>query len=447
MPVLHLKGVLYDSVQSDPMVEETSQQQPSRRGLLYFCFGCLILFLTAWFLYFPWRCRQVRSALARREFTNAVTLATRLVQSSPQAAEGHYLLAKAARRSGDFTEAAAELKRAEELAWNPIEIQRESILARVQSGQIETCKPQLKTIFASDLDHDETTEVYEALANGHLAAFDGPEFQQCLNYWIDWDPKAIQPRLMRAQFFERLANHTDAEKCYADIVQDHPDCREARLGQAACLIELNQPSAAIEPLKACLEQEREPRAAVLLAKSWIQTGEMAPAGRLLTEFADTANEAIRAEVLEQLGRWHLDQRQAPEAIQRLEAAVQLTPENGTAWHALAAAYSLSGNPEKAAQALKTSQDSLTRLQRLAELMVQINLNPQKLELRMEVAQILFEQKLDKDAVAWLNTILHQDLHHASANELLAQYYERIGNAPLARQHRAIAQPPAALPQP
>lgn len=429
------------------MVEETSQQQPSRRGLLYFCFVSLVLFVAACFLYFPWRCWQIRSALAKREFANAVTLATHLVQSSPQASEGHYLLAKAARRSGDFAEAASELKRAEELGWNSVEIQRETILARVQSGQIETCKPQLKTIFASDLNHDETTEVYEALANGHLAAFDGPEFQQCLNYWIDWDPEAIQPHLMRAQFFERLANHTDAEKCYADIVRDHPDCREARLRQAACLIELNQPSAAIEPLKACLKQKREPRAAVLLAKSWVQTGEMAAAGHLLAEFVDTADEAIRAEVLEQLGRWHLDQRQAPEAIQRLEAAVKLTPENGTAWHALAAAYSLIGNSEKAAQALKTSQDSLARLQQLAELMVQINLNPQKLELRMEVAQILFDQKLDKDAVAWLNTILHQDLHHAPANDLLAQYYERIGNAPLARQHRALAQSPADPSQP
>ena len=365
-------------------------------------------------------------------------MARSLTQAQPQCAECQYLDAKAARRIGDYRHATQALERATGLHWDAADVARERVLAIVQTGQVTAYESELNGIFASDLDRAETEEVYEALANGHLAAFNGPELQRCLDYWLEWNPQATQPRLMRAQFSQRLAKYSEAAKQFEEIVRDHPACRAARLGWGECLLQLNQASAAETQLRTCLEQQRDSQTAVLLAKSLIQTSQSPAAGALLTEFQATPNPEARAVVLEELGRWNLDQGQADEAVKHLEEAVKLAPETASAWHALSSAYSLQGHPEKAKNALETSQASQKRLQRFAEVIVDLNVNPRSLPLRVEAAQILFQQGLDHDAVAWLNTVLSQDIDHRQANEILADYYTKQGQLDLAERHRQLA---------
>ena len=413
-------------------------QQPSLRRLLFFCLGTGVVALgLLYFLWCPVQCWRVRRWLASNEIQAAAQFSQSLSREHNQCAECYFLHAKAARRLGDFRRASEALERASNLKWNPEDIARERVLAMVQTGRIAPLKADLKAIFATDLEPAETEEVYEALALGHLSAFDGPELLQCLDYWQEWNPKATRPRLMRAQFAERLIKHADAAKQYESIVQDHPGCREARLSWGRCLLELNQPTAAEVQLRQCFDEQRDAQTAILYAQSLIQTGQSAMAGTLLKEFQGTPEPAMRAEVLEALGRWYLNQNQAAEALANLQECVKLAPENATAWHSLAAAYSMSGSPEKAKESLAISQETQKRLQRMGAIVNELSLNPQSLPLRIEAAQILFQQGMDVDAVAWLNTVLSQDLHDRQANEILMKYYTQQGKPELAARHREL----------
>lgn len=410
-------------------------QQPSRRRLLSFClWGCVAALGLAYFSWCPVQCWRIRRLLERSQLEAASTLARNVAVAHRQCAECQYLDAKAARRLGDFRHAAQALERATSLHWNAADLTRERTLALVQTGRSAEFEGELKAIFATELDPAETEEVYEALAYGHLAAFDGPEFLQCLDFWLQWNPQAVKPRLMRAQFYQQLTNHFEASQHYAAIVQDHPDSRAARLGWAECLLQLNQPAAAEVQLRICFTEQREAKAAVMLAQSLIQIGQSAAAVELLREFQETPNPAERAEVLEELGRWCLDQSQMDEAVTHLEESVKLAPEVASAWHSLASAYSLQGQIAKSQHALSVSQETQLRLQRLGVLVVEINAHPQLLDLRIEAAQILFQQGMGRDAVAWLNTVLRRDPHHRQAHELLAEYYEQQGQTKLSQQH-------------
>lgn len=425
------------------MTPSASLQQPSRRRLLFFCLGVGVVGLgLAYFLWCPVQCWRIRELFASGQLAEASTLARSVAIAHRRCAECQYLDAKAARRLGDFRHATQALERAASLDWDAADLSRERVLAVVQTGQTAAMEGELKAIFATELDPAETEDVYEAMANGHLAAFDSPEFHQCLDYWLQWNPQAVKPRLMRAQFYQQISNNLEASKQYAALVQDHPESRDARLGLGACLLELNQPAAAESQLRICLEELREPKAAVLLARSLIQTGQSPAAGLLLREFKETPNPAARAEVLKELGRWCLDQGQSQEAVASLEESVKLAPEVAPAWHALASAYALQGQREKSQQALSISQETQLRLQRLGVVVVEISTNPQSLALRIEAAQILFQQGMDQDAVAWLNTVLSRDPQHRQTHELLAEYHERQGNTELAARHLQFVGIPA-----
>ncbi len=416
------------------MTRSDSLKQPSLRRLLSFCFWGVAALGLAYLIWCPVQCWRIRRLLKNSELEAASALAKSVALNHRRCAECQYLEAKVARRLGDFRHATQALERAANLDWNSADLSRERTLALVQTGRTAEFEGELKAIFATELDTAETEEVYEAMAFGHLAAFDGPEFQQCIDFWLQWNPLAVTPRLMRARFCEQLSNNFEASKHYEAIVRDHPDCREARLGWGACLLELNQPAAAEEQFRICMKDQREPKVAVMMARSLIQTGQSSAAAELLEEFKDTPNRADRAQVLEELGRWCLDQSRAGEAVEHLEESVKLAPETASAWYSLASAYSLQGQLDKSKFALSVSQETKRRLQRLGLIVVELSTNPQNLDLRVEAGQILFQQGMDRDAVAWLNTVLSRDPDHRQAHELLAEYYERQGNSELAQQH-------------
>ena len=118
----------------------------------------------------------------------------------------------------------------------------------------------------------------------------------------------------------------------------------------------------------------------------------------------------------------------------LEESVKLAPEVGPAWHSLSSAYTLQGNREKSQRALAISQETQLRLQRLGLIVTEISAKSQALDLRIEAAQILFKQGMDRDAIAWLNTVLSREPHHRQAHEMLAEHYQQLGQSDLAKHH-------------
>lgn len=387
----------------------------------------------------PWlatvfECRRIRGLLADSQVTPAFEMAERLAASRPDCAECQFLLAKSARRSADFSAAAAALQRARAAGWDSTKIQFEQVLATAQSGQVRSVERELKQIFETDLQEAEIAEVYEALAYGHLAAFDAPEFLKSLDYWIEWRPDAIKPRLLRAEFFSRIQKYSTAADEYKALLQIRPDCIDARTGLGECFLELNLANEAAEQLQISYDLKPADRTAWLLAKGLVQIDAAQKAQALLLEFKDTPNLPVRSLILEELGRWHMDRDEPEIALGYLAESVRLAPESTSAWHSLSVVYSMLGRSNEAGHAQEVSHQTQQRCQRLFNAVTALSAKPESIELRMEAATVLFEQRLDKDAVAWLRTILALDLHHKEANRLLAKYYHESGQNELELEH-------------
>lgn len=417
------------------------EKQLSLRKLLFLMAASLLIAGILWAFWPAIQCWRVRSMLAAGDLNAAHLVASQTAASYAGCGECFYLQARANRRLGHFDEAETALRRASELQWNSADILREQVLSVAQRGGIASVERRLQEVFRSDLGSTETNEVYEAMAYGHLAAFDIPEFLKCIAFWLEWNPPAIAPRMMRADYYRRVGNFSEAAKDYSAIAQADSSQHGARLGWGECLLNQNRPDEAIEQLQWCLDDQPAAGTAVLLAKALIQVGRNDEAGAVLKRFQEDPNVEKRGEVLEQLGRWHFDRGQTIEAEAILKLSVAAAPESASAWHALASVQTKLGNLDGARNSLATSQDVQARVSRLAELINELSSRPKELPQRIEAAQILFEQGMNSDAVAWLKTVLAQDLHHVQANQLLAEFYEKNGQPELANQHRHLGNLP------
>ncbi len=387
------------------------------------------------------RCRQIYKLLAAGDIEPALALAEQAAVANPNCAECQFLLAKSARRAGNLSQAAVALQKARAAKWSPKEIAFEEILATAQSGQVRSVDRELRHIFESDLQADETEEVYEALASGHLAAFDAPEFLKCVSFWLEWRPQAVAPRQMKAEFYARLGEHRNAADQFQSLVTDHPNFLPARKGLGDSLLALNLPTEAEKELRVCYEQDPTAQNAVALAKCLVRTDQSGEAQSLLDRFKSTDDRVTRAEILEELGRWLLDRNQVDKAFACLQECIQIAPENFSAWHALSVVYSMRGEAEKASEALKRSQDTQQRVQRLLAIAGELTQTPESKALRLEAADIMFAQGMDHDAVAWLQTVLQLDAKNPEANQRLAQYYLKLGETEMAEKYRQLGTRP------
>jgi len=247
-------------------------KQPSMRRLLFFCPVLIVLLVTLWANWPRIQCWRIRRVLADSQLEQAHQLAESVANSYPNCAECQFLFSKTARRSGKFSDAAKFLQKADELGWDSKSIHREQILTTVQLGGVQRAEADLNRIFASELLPTDTEEVYEAIAYGHLAAFNGPEFLKCVDFWIEWRPHAIQPRMMKAEFLTQLGNRTYAIKQYRAILDDHPDHLPALQGLGECLLSLNHPAEAEPALRASFNATKSARSALSLAKCLVQIG-------------------------------------------------------------------------------------------------------------------------------------------------------------------------------
>lgn len=410
------------------MTDFPSPKQPRKRRLFFLLIGLCTVGGLIWSvdLRAMIECREVRKLLAAGEIQPALELAEQVAAANPDCPECQFLLAKAARRAGDFSKASAALQLARDANYPPQEIAFEQVLATAQSGQVKIVEMELRHIFESELQADETEEIYHALAFGHLAAFDVPEFLKCIDFWLAWRPQAVVPRQLKAELYSRLGEHRSAADQFQALLTEHSDFLPARKGLGDSLLALNLPTEAEKELRVCYERDPTSQHALALAKCLMRIDRSDEARSLLQKFENAADRVTRAEILEELGRWHLDRQEVDQAFQYLQECIRIAPENFSAWHALSTAYSMQGQSEKASDSLKRSLVAQQRVQRLFVIANELSHDPGAITLRLEASDIMFQQGMDQDGVSWLRTILHIDQDNPEALQRLADYYHRTG---------------------
>src|SRR5262249_35408470 len=149
----------------------------------------------------------------------------------------------------------------------------------------------------------------------------------CLNFWIQWRPAAVQPRLWLADVWQRCDRWQAAADEYRRILQIDKHCHEAHVKLAENLLRLNDVDEALDHYLQCLAQNADDEYPLLgAARCRRRQGQPEDAERRLRRLLERRlSGTVRADALVELAQLSLDARRPDEARAVLEEALGLEP--------------------------------------------------------------------------------------------------------------------------
>lgn len=368
-------------------------------------------------------------------------------QRSPQSAEITYWLAVAHRRAFHFEKFNELIERAHQLHYPSDEIDRQKLLARFQTGEMEEIEQQGDELIARadnfsgqrfDLFID---EFYEARTEGFLANYRLIDAEVTLTHWIEVRPNSIVPRMRRAQVKEREYNSQAAEREYREILELDPTHIEARIQLARFLLFNQKVSEAAAQFELCLQAVPDDiRVQLGMAESDYRGGGKIDSARLRLEslLKQDLSANDQGNVLFLLGEIARSQDNPQLAIKYLTQATELSSDLGaTPYRSLSAIYTRLQQREKAEHYLNLAKRVTNYGSNLSFLANEILQNPTSGELRYEQGKVYFEAGRKDEAAGWWAMALRFDPDHYPARVCLANYYLAKGESDKADYHRSM----------
>jgi tetratricopeptide (TPR) repeat protein len=381
-----------------------------------------------------------RAALQRDDPEAARGHAERCLEAWPQSGEATLLVARAARRCGDFGAAEKYLTQADRLGCAGADIEVEYALIKAQTGHLAEAESAL--LHHLNDGHPQGPQMLAVLIPLYASQFRWSEADPLGAKWVQLAPQSARAWKAHAAIQERLQKTDAALGALRRVVGLTPDDRKARADLVRLILETRQPpdeaaghaewltqtdprdAAALVQLAECREvQSRTEDAIVLL-------------DRVLAEHPDDPK------ALYLRGRITMT-RDAASALPFLRRAVELDRSDPDIRYALLGCLQQVGTPAQVSEAEKQWRQCADDLRRAGELAAAISAAPHDPELRREMGELFLRNGRDADGVRWLESALRERPDHALTHRALAAYYERVGRTDLARRHRAQvpAQPP------
>lgn len=382
-----------------------------------------------------------RQHLVKNEFGAAIADLETAQQWQPKRADAAYFLAVAYRRSGKLDRVDPQLRKAEQYGWSKEDVQRQRLLLKAQVGGFNEVETELRNLFNRQLDDEAALEVYEALAHGYWANHRINDAVRCLDFWIKWRPRDVEPRLMRAEAYSDFNDPVSAEKEYREVLKHHPGDARALLLLGQLLLEQGRVEAAAAAYKKCPTSGKDAAEVLLgLAECEYRSGNAEKAEQLLKKVnADKMAPERQAHVLKLQADILRFSKQPQQAIELLRRAIELWPHDSGLHQSLGMSYSATGDKKKAEEHLEIGRQITARADRFNTLQRQVVAHPNNADLRGEIGEILKQQGLEKDATTWWRSALRIDPRHQISHEGLAAFYAREGERGLAKRHREAAE--------
>jgi predicted Zn-dependent protease len=381
---------------------------------------------------------DAESAMEQRDFNQACAHLALCLEVWPDSGETHWLMARAARRGGNYDEAEVHLARARELLWVPEALDAEQAMLKAQRAERgELFEVQALLLSWIDQGHPDSVLMLEALTQGYLKTYFLPAAVKCLELWLAREPDNPQALFWRGEAWERLYKYQDALLDYQRVVDLAPDRDDARLKLAAGLLEAHRAREAESHFES-LHQRRPSDPAVLLglARCRLELGQADQARRLLDVLlAAHPDDAL---ALGERGKMELEAGRPDEAERWLRQATAVFPYERALVYSYVQALQQQNKKEQAA-AWATRLDRIDEdLKRISEVMRAIHAAPNDPTPRHEAGVIFLRNGQEQEGLRWLANALQQDPNYRPTHELLAEYFEKHGQPEKAAQHRLLA---------
>jgi Tfp pilus assembly protein PilF len=377
--------------------------------------------------------RAGRTALEADDFDSARAHLATSLRLWPSSAEAHLLAARAARRADDLEDADHHLGEHERLNGPAEPRALEWAMLQAQRGELRVSEQYLLRV-AGHPEDPATLLVLEALAKAYYHTGQEPAAVKVLDDVLRRQPNHFTAHLLRAEIAARSAHDNDAIPNYDAAVALRPGSFVARLGQAGCLDRLGRLPEALADYE-LLRSSQPDNVEVLLPLAKLRTDshELDQADAVLDHLL--AVHPNHPGALIERARVALRRGEARRAEEVAAKATELAPHDSDAWRVLMLAQEAQGETEKAKQSRTRKGEIEADNILLMHLNERVRAAPENLSLRCEMCTVLLRLGRTDEAVRGLEVVLHGDPNNHRAHTLLADYYERTGQADKAALHR------------
>lgn len=384
-----------------------------------------------------------KKALRERDAGLAQASAQKAIELTPKNAEAHLLLARAFRRQGHLKEVRQHLTTAHRLGLSTKRLQREEFLAKAQSGQMNEAGPHLSQLLLDA--GDDGPEICEAYVNGYFLLNFYAEAIPLLTAWHRDYPNDPQPHVFRGILANTKQKWAEAADYFRKALLLAPTNHEIRMRLVAALVSLHEYQEAIEHFEVLNRQRpNDPEIKIGWSRTLIEQGETTKARQLLQQALEAipkTNEALRFDASVLLGQLEADDNRVDEALPLLQHAATLKPFDSSVRYSLGRLLLRLGHEAEAKlhfEFVKVAQQADIRLRQLEDKVIK---NPEDVQARFEITEILREYGSPEERGAWLRSIVELDPNHSKARLALADYYASIGLVKEAEKLRTMPETP------
>jgi tetratricopeptide (TPR) repeat protein len=386
-----------------------------------------------------WRAGQLPAAeraLRAGQFEEARVRLNRCLEWSPNDPEVLCLAARLERVEGNYAAAAAYLGRNDERQGTIPLCALEAALLRAQRGDLTE---QQSLIQLATTDNPETPWILEALARAQMDVLQYRRALDFLDAWLRIDPGCVRALEWSGRMLEWIHHIDDALSRYDKALRIDPERWTARLRIVDLLMNNRSRSQEAAPHIAILSKQHpeHPDVRLVLGLRALDEGRPDQAREWFLRATEADPKHFRS--LVQLGKLDLQQGRPDDAEKWLSRALPLRPYDKQLHRNLWECYQrLKGREKEAADHKRRFEDLEEHNRRLDEMMTDQKLVTSTApRVLAEIGNHFMALGQDKLGLQWLNKALRRDPGYSPAHEALAEYYERIGRADLAVQHRAL----------
>jgi tetratricopeptide (TPR) repeat protein len=398
--------------------------------------GALLLsFVLGWG---PW-CRQRGiAAMAARDYEAAERWLDRSAWLGAWS-ETRFWRARLHRKMLDIGQAVAELDAAALRGLDPQRVARERLLIQAQSGRLAGIEPQLKQWFLSVDAGVDGNDLCEAYVNGLMMNGRARDAEVVIQSWKLSDPHDPQPYLAWGRWLESQFQIEPAEREYEAALLCSPHTAAANYALGRLKLNRVEARAALSHFEQASQQlaaNAAPRMG--MARCHYELGEFDLARSLLEQLAQESDEQLaRSFALVQdpdpsrpveklLGELLAGAGEADRALPLLERALEVEPRDPSLRYLKAQCLQTAGRHDEARALFEEVAADRAAISEADRLVDQIHDHPEQpqVDLRLRVGELFWKHDSARKAEFWLKSVLVFDPRNATANRLLAEYYER-----------------------
>ena len=402
--------------------------------LLAFLVGGYFL---GYYLWADYHYHAAQRALTRGDVAAARGHLAECLKVWPSSPRVHFLAARAARRDCDYLNAQRHLRLCQKLGGFTTDVELESVLLRVQQGELDGLDQKLKASIPPD--HPDAVLVLESLARGYLKTDRLADALECLTLWLHHHPDTVQALLWRGWIWERVHRVEEAITDYRHVLELKPDNNEAHLHLGQLLVGTNRVKEAAEHFEWLRDRQETPSVLLGLAQCYSELDREGEARQILDGIL--AKDPANSRALAERGRVALVVESPAAAETWLRRAVAVAPDDREARFHLVQALQRQGKRSAARQCFAELERLRTDLKRLNVLVVAIAKSPQDPKLRREAGEICLRYNRVDEGLHWLAGALRVAPDDRTTHRILAEHYEKAGDQGSARWHRRFLETP------